>query len=76
LEQALANTQQEGLTLRGKLVSAQQHIALMGGNLQGRLSQLQGSLLAQMQAQLAEKDTTLAAGQKQLLKLASRGWKG
>lgn len=66
LQQALAEGQQEGLTLRGQLVSLQQNIHLLGGNLHGRLSMVQGAVLAQMQAQLAEKDGVISSSEAQL----------
>eukprot|EP00775_Hariotina_reticulata_P005810 gene5810-6051_t len=67
LQQDLADSQQDALTAKGKLVATQQHVALLGGNLQGRLSQVQGSVLAQVQAQVSDKDAALSAGQQQLI---------
>lgn len=66
LQQAASESQQDSLTLRGQLASLQQNIHLLGGNLQGRLSLVQGAVLSQMQQQLSDKDAALAAGQGQL----------
>lgn len=66
LQQALTEGQHENLTMRGQLIALQQNISLLGGNLQGRLSMVQGTVLTQLQAQVAEKDSVIAAGQQKL----------
>jgi chromosome segregation ATPase len=66
LQQAVSESQQEGLILRGQLASLQQNVHLLGGNLQGRLSLVQGAVLSQMQQQVADKDAALAASESQL----------
>jgi chromosome segregation ATPase len=66
LQQAASESQQDGLTLRGQLASLQQNVHLLGGNLQGRLSMVQGAVLSQMQQQLADKDAAVAASKGQL----------
>lgn len=53
--------------LQGQVASQQHHISLLGGNLQGRLSLVQGSVLAQMQEQVTQKDAALAASAQHVL---------
>lgn len=69
LQQAYSEGQHENLTMRGQLVALQHNINLLGGNLQGRLSMVQGAVLAQLQTQLAEKDTAIAASEQRLTEL-------
>lgn len=59
LQAALSEVQDEARVLRGQVASQQHHIKLLGGNLQGRLSLVQGSVLADMQAQVSAKDAAL-----------------
>lgn len=57
--------------MRGQLVALQHNINLLGGNLQGRLSMVQGAVLTQLQSQLAEKDAALAGSEQILAGLQS-----
>lgn len=67
MQAALSEAQEDSLLLRGQVASQQHNINLLGGNLQGRLSLVQGSVLAQMQEQVTHKDTALAAGAQHVL---------
>lgn len=67
LQSALSEVQEESLVLRGQVASQQHHISLLGGNLHGRLSLVQGSVLAQMQEQVSQKDAALAASTQHVL---------
>jgi len=67
LQATLSEVQQDALVLRGQVASQQHHISLLGGNLQGRLSLVQGAVLAQMQDQVCEKDAALAASAQHVL---------
>jgi predicted nucleic acid-binding Zn-ribbon protein len=71
LQSALAEAHEDALLLRGQVASQQHHINLLGGNLQGRLSLVQGSVLADMQQQATQKDTALAASAQQVLAVQS-----
>jgi hypothetical protein len=66
LQGALSEVQEESLVLRGQVASQQHHISLLGGNLQGGLSMVQGSVLAQMQEQANHKDAAVAASTQQV----------
>lgn len=69
MQQTLSEVQHEAMVLRGQLASQQHHISLLGGNLQGRLSLVQGAVLAQLQEQVSQKDTALAASAQHVLSI-------
>jgi hypothetical protein len=66
LAAALANSQRESATLRGRCLELQHNVSLLGGDLRGRLSLAQGAVLAEMQQQLLARDEAIAASQAQL----------
>jgi chromosome segregation ATPase len=67
LQAALSEAQEASLMLQGQVASQQHNMNLLGGNLQGRLSLVQGSVLAQMQEQVNHKDAALAASAQHVL---------
>jgi uncharacterized coiled-coil protein SlyX len=63
---SLARAQRDNATLRGRCLELQHSVALLGGDLRGRLALVQGSVLAEMREQLAARDAAIAASQQQL----------
>ena len=72
LQDSLLTSHQEQQTLRGQTLTLQHQVTLLGGNLNGHLSQAQGSVVSELQQQLADRESVIAASEAHL---ASFQWK-
>jgi hypothetical protein len=68
---ALAASQRDALTLRGRCLELQHAAALLGGDLRGRLALAQGAVVAELKQQLGARDAAIAASQERLGTLQS-----
>lgn len=66
LSASLAASQRDSLTLRGRCLELQHQVTLLGGDLQGRLSLAQGSVVSELQQQLGARDEAISASQTRL----------